>query len=134
MGANFTTRVDQARRELTALGVEGLLVTHLPNVFYLCGFTGSNAILLLLPDAVHLFTDGRYTTQAHEEAPNTRVHIERKALADAVGSFLKNRRSRLRIGFDPVHLNLSEWARLKEAAGKGLRWKEAWAWSSACAR
>jgi Xaa-Pro aminopeptidase len=125
MGANFTTRVDQARRELTPLAVGGLLVTHLPNILYLCGFTGSNAIVLLLPDAVHLFTDGRYTTQAHEEAPNTRIHIERKALVDAVGSFLKARRGGMRIGFDPIHINMSEWARLKEASGKRVRWKEA---------
>ena len=49
---------------MAAASVDALLVTHLPNVFYLCGFTGSNAALIVLPGAAHLFTDGRYTIQA----------------------------------------------------------------------
>src|SRR5271154_984312 len=125
MGANFPTRVSQARRELAVLGADALLVTHLPNVLYLSGFTGSNAILLVLPDTAHLFTDGRYTIQAHQEAPDVRVHIERKALVDAVGSFLKARTAGRRIGFDPIHLNVSEWSKLKGASGKRVRWKAA---------
>ncbi len=54
---------------MDGLGADALVVTHLPNVFYLCGFTGSNAVLLVLADSLHLFTDGRYTIQAREEAP-----------------------------------------------------------------
>jgi Xaa-Pro aminopeptidase len=44
--------------------LDALLVTHLPNVHYLCGFTGSAAALLLTNRGSILFTDGRYRTQA----------------------------------------------------------------------
>ena len=57
-------------------------------------FTGSNAVLLVLGDAAHLFTDGRYTIQAREEAPETQVHIVRTALTRACGELLRGRSSR----------------------------------------
>ena len=45
-----------------------LLVTHLPNIRWLTGFTGSAAMLLLAPDHTTLITDFRYANQAPEEA------------------------------------------------------------------
>jgi Xaa-Pro aminopeptidase len=49
------------------LEVEALLVTHLPNIRYLTGFTGSAARLLVLPDEVLFVTDGRYGDQAADQ-------------------------------------------------------------------
>ena len=45
-------------------GVEGLLVTNLTNVRYLCGFSGSNGQMLVTPDAALFFTDPRYRARA----------------------------------------------------------------------
>ncbi len=47
------------------LGADTLLVTHLPNVRYLTGFSGSNAVLVLGADADAdlIGTDGRYVDQ-----------------------------------------------------------------------
>src|SRR5579862_66203 len=120
-------RLDQARSAMSAAGIDALVVTHLPNIFYLCGFTGSSAALIVLPGSAHLFTDGRYTIQAREEAPGARIHIVRVALPGVCGAFLaqQSRRARLRAGFDPAHLSLAEWQRLKAAAGARLRWKPA---------
>ena len=46
---------------------DALLVTHLPNIAYLCGFTGSAGVLLVEASRATLFTDSRYTFQAREE-------------------------------------------------------------------
>jgi Xaa-Pro aminopeptidase len=56
-----------------------MLVTDLINVRYLSGFTGSNAALLVFADDVPpvLATDGRYRTQAAQQAPDLEVAIER---------------------------------------------------------
>jgi Xaa-Pro dipeptidase len=63
-------------------GVDVLLVTHLPNVRYLTGFSGSNAVLVLGadPDADLVGTDGRYVDQVAEEAPGLPVLIDRDTL------------------------------------------------------
>jgi Xaa-Pro aminopeptidase len=64
--------------------VEALLIAHLPDVRWLCGFTGSNAALAVTANKAVLFTDGRYTTQAREETRGARVVIAPKsALKDA---------------------------------------------------
>jgi Xaa-Pro aminopeptidase len=100
-----------------------MLVSYLPNVFYLCGFTGSNAALLVLANETHLFTDGRYTLQAQGEAPVARVHIGRMVPSVEAGNLIKRRGRVLRLGFEPAHLSQAEWVRLKSAAGAKVRWK-----------
>src|SRR5690348_565902 len=118
-------KIKQVREAMAASGTDALFLTHLPNIFYLCGFSGSNAVFLVLSDALHLFTDGRYTIQAHEEAPQSRIHIARNRLTEACGGFLRSRRSRkrLRVAFEASFVNVAEWARLKKAAGPGIKWK-----------
>jgi Xaa-Pro aminopeptidase len=125
MSPRENDRLDRLRRALESSRADALLVTHLPNVFYLCGFTGSNAALLLLPQQMHLFTDGRYTVQARQEATTARVHIGRQAaVVQAAQWVLRHRgRGRLRLGFDPVHLSYAEWARLRATLGPGIGWK-----------
>src|SRR5580704_2529175 len=78
-----------------AAGVDALLVTHLPDVRWLCGFTGSNAALVLAGrsrpgSAVRavLFTDGRYTVQAKEEAVGVKVVIAPKSAVIAACEWL----------------------------------------------
>jgi len=48
------------RRKLARAGLPGLMVTHLPDVRYMCGFTGSSAALAVTRRTAFLFTDGRY--------------------------------------------------------------------------
>jgi Xaa-Pro aminopeptidase len=60
-------RATRLRGLLAEAGVDALLVTHLPNVRYLTGFTGSAAQLLVTADALVFTTDGRYRTQAGEQ-------------------------------------------------------------------
>ena len=64
---NHPRRIGLLRRRMSKAGVAGLLVTHLPDLRYLCGFTGSSAALAVTRRHARLFTDGRYTTQAAEE-------------------------------------------------------------------
>ncbi|MEI7777918.1 MAG: aminopeptidase P family protein [Actinomycetes bacterium] len=74
-------------------GPASLLVTNLINIRYLCGFTGSNAGLLISPDSTVLATDFRYLTQAEAESGDIERVIERacalaltaRAVADSLG-------------------------------------------------
>jgi Xaa-Pro aminopeptidase len=60
-------RVPRLRATFTDAGVDALLVTRLPNIRYLTGFTGSAAVLLVGPDEVLFVTDGRYRDQSREQ-------------------------------------------------------------------
>jgi Xaa-Pro aminopeptidase len=59
-----------------------LLVTHLPNVRYLSGFSGSNAVLVVGPEPIDdtLGTDGRYVDQVAAESPDLPVIVDRDTL------------------------------------------------------
>ena len=66
-------------------GVVALLVTHLPDVVYLCGFTGSNAALAITAKRAVMYTDGRYVAQAKEQVKGARGVIAKKsALLEAL--------------------------------------------------
>ena len=89
--------------------LDALLVTHLPNVHYLCGFTGSAAALLVTNRGSILFTDGRYRTQAREEVNGARVVIARKSPLVAAAEWLAGlRRSSapLSVGIEPESMSV----------------------------
>ena len=67
----------------SALECDALLVTRLANIRYLTGFTGSAALLLVLPDELVFVTDGRYDQQSAEQlaANGVEARIEVRATA-----------------------------------------------------
>ena len=65
--------------------VDALLVTHLPNVYYLCGFTGTAGMLLAARRPV-FFTDGRYSAQAAAQLQGARLSIARGGTLAAVAA------------------------------------------------
>ncbi|MGH9119416.1 MAG: M24 family metallopeptidase [Acidimicrobiales bacterium] len=78
-------RADRVRGRVAELGCDGLLVTNLVNVRYLTGFTGSAALLLVLPDDLLFVTDGRYQERSADElgasGVDARVEIGRTQAA-----------------------------------------------------
>ena len=69
-------RLDRLRAGLGAAGCEALLVTHLTNVRYLTGFTGSAGLLLVHGDGALLVTDGRYRDQAADQVATSGAPAE----------------------------------------------------------
>lgn len=61
---DVAARIGRLRGSLDDAGCQALLVTELANIRYLTGFTGSAALLLVLPDEALFVSDGRYGEQA----------------------------------------------------------------------
>src|ERR1700722_9568549 len=81
-------RLRSLRRRMKQRGIESLLVTLLPDVRYLCGFTGSNAFLAITANRAAMFTDGRYIAQARQETSAARVVIAARSARDGVWRWL----------------------------------------------
>lgn len=80
------------RAAFEAEGLDGLLVTHLPNIRYLAGFTGSAALLLVRADASILISDFRYAAQAPAEAGDAAVvEIDQRSVWERLGRVLAAR-------------------------------------------
>ncbi len=113
-------RKRRAAAAAKAAGVDGLLVTHLPDVRYLCGFTGSNAVLALARGRAVLFTDGRYTAQAKAEARGTRVVIAQKPAMAAACEWIEAAKVR-RCGFDAGQTTVSALEAMRKAVSAKRR-------------
>jgi len=101
-----------------------MLVVHLADVRYLCGFTGSNAALVVGPKQSVLFTDGRYTVQAREEVRGARVRIVARSAQTAVTEYLVEQ-GIARCGIDEATITLATFASLQKtsrAAKSKLKW------------
>jgi Xaa-Pro aminopeptidase len=102
-------RLARAQMALEQSRLDALLVTHLPNIAYLCGFTGSAGVLVISQREYAFFTDGRYTEQAHQEVKGVRIKIQpgKSALAAAV-EWIAKQKSWRRIGIDAAHMTVAE--------------------------
>src|SRR5947209_13282640 len=112
---NFQARQKNLREHLATSRFDGLLVSHLPNIRYLCGFTGSAGLLLVEESGSVFFTDVRYATQAREEVEGAGVVIARKALVTALAERVAGARKqphKWRIGIEADHLTVAENKRL----------------------
>ncbi|MGD0796935.1 MAG: Xaa-Pro peptidase family protein [Acidobacteriaceae bacterium] len=120
---NTGVRKKRAAEAAVGAGVDALLVTHLPDVRYLCGFTGSSAALVLAVSGGHrravLFTDGRYTAQAKAEAAGTRVAIAAKPMQAACEWMVKA--GVRRCGFDGAQTTVASLAALRKAVAGALK-------------
>jgi Xaa-Pro aminopeptidase len=116
------TRRAWARRQAKKHGVDALLITHLPDVFYLTGFTGSNAAIVLAGRNTVLFTDGRYTTQAAQEAVGVKVVIAAQAAAVAACTWMAGKAIPT-CGFDGAHTTVAAFEAMRKVLPVKLRRK-----------
>ena len=115
-------RLTAAVASLQAARLDGLLVTSLPNIRYLTGFSGSSALAFVTARGEVLFlTDFRYDTQARAEVGEfARVSIEAQSLWSGLWQLLPQYPHVEVAGFESPHLLHRDFQRLLEA---GARWQ-----------
>jgi Xaa-Pro aminopeptidase len=119
---------DSRRRRLSALvdglttaHIDGLLITSLPNIRYLTGFSGSSALLFVTARDTVLVTDFRYKTQIAEEVGDlASISIEPQSLWTGLWAELAQLAYVEVLGFESAHLLYRDFQRLLEA---GARWQ-----------
>ena len=113
MGADYRGERQAAlRRRLSELGLNALLVSHVPNMRYLTGFSGSAGLLVITAARTALITDARYAEQAPEETRTAaEVLVEPRNLWERARSTLSEATG-LRFGFEREHLTVRDAERL----------------------
>ena len=123
---DYSGRLDRLRARLRQERADTFVVSHLPNIRYLTGFTGSNALLVVTPARVVFYSDSRYRQQAAEEVVGARVVIPPKGqlLAAAAKALARSRR----VALEAAHLSWADLLRWHALAGKSRRYLAAHGW------
>ncbi len=121
---DYRGRQRRLRDALRGTKAQAVLITHLPNVRYLCGFTGSSGVLAfkLKRDGIQtvFFTDGRYTTQAREEVERARIVIAEKPALGAALEWLSASRAGS-VAIEAEHLTVAGLASIRKGLGRRIR-------------
>jgi Xaa-Pro aminopeptidase len=112
---------------LAANAVDAFLISNLHNVRYLTGFTGSNAILLVMPEEMIFFSDPRYRLQAAAEVSEKTVIAAGNLFAAATQLAVRKKVKRMAVEQTTMTLGEAELLRgkfeIRAAAGviEGMR-------------
>ncbi len=112
------SRIARLREALKPAGLDGMLVCGPANLRWLCGYTGSNGILLVGPAAAFFYTDFRYAEQIRQEVRGCRRRVLGRELFSALPEADLAGISRL--GIEENHLTVGRFRALKKRF-RGLR-------------
>lgn len=125
MDPKFQNRISAVRKKLAEKSLDALLVSVQENRYYLSGFTGEDSqfdetagVLIIGSERLVLATDGRFDTQARDEADGFEVVVYKKGLEQelpAIAAAMKLSR----IGFESVRVSHKNHAAYAEALGGG---------------
>ncbi len=104
------------RHALVDRDLDAIIVTHLPNVFYLTNFAGSSAIAVLTRDTLLFITDFRYVTAVETSwasdsgCPNASLVVVRTSYDEMLLEVLQKPGMR-RIGFEAARVPFAQYGR-----------------------
>lgn len=124
----YSSRAQRIQQRLEAEGLDALLITTLPNVYYLSGFSGSTGQLVISRDNSFILTDFRYFEQVGQEVDALYgLHDNTgRRLADQVLPALAAEHGWGRIGFEADNVSCSVCTKLQQIEEVELRPTSAW--------
>ncbi|MGI4979890.1 MAG: M24 family metallopeptidase, partial [Janthinobacterium lividum] len=111
-------RIRQLGAVLRQNSLPAMVLTNLPDVRYLTGFTGSSAALVVLAEprlSARLFTDGRYTHQAKQQVQGATVRIAAKGVVAEACAYAAASGA-AGCGFDPSQTTVAALKAMRSAA------------------
>jgi Xaa-Pro aminopeptidase len=94
----YSQRSQKAVDLLAKLDLDALVFCQPENIRYLCGFSGTDGVLIVFSDQLVFLTDSRYTTQSNEEVTADLI-CEYKVKVDGVVDQL-SMKNVTRVGFE----------------------------------
>lgn len=109
---NRSDRIRRVRAAMAEDRLETFFFADPANIFYLSGFRGSDGALLLTPSESVLLVDGRYGTQAQQQAPRCRLVVY-KIKVEGIAEEIKRSKAR-RVGFESQAVSVDFHGALKK--------------------
>jgi Xaa-Pro aminopeptidase len=106
-------RVKRLQGALVKENLDYFLVTFLPHVRYLSGYTGTNGIIIIGSDSCLFLSDFRYKDQAKQQVKNMKVVIADRDLFSWLSNLPQLKGKRIKLGFEAEHLSCATYRKLK---------------------
>jgi Xaa-Pro aminopeptidase len=106
-------RIKKIQEILEKENLDLLLITSLPNIRYLSGYSGTNGLILISSNKSLFLTDFRYKEQASEQVKYLKVVIAERELILSLPTLSLLRPKRLKLGFESNHLTCGTYRKLK---------------------
>lgn len=106
-------RLENFRAKLKEKGIDAAIIAKSPNYFYLSGFTGSFAYLVITRDDAVLVTDFRYREQARLEAPLFEVMEYSDNIYSFLNGILKSKNIEI-LGFEEDYITYKKFKEFEE--------------------
>ena len=108
----YFDRQEKLKNVIAEIGLDGMLITNLTNIRYICGFTGSSGTCLITTYGQSFITDGRYIEQSKDQVKGFDRYIDMDTnLAIIKKNKLINKD--LKIGFEGDHVSFSLYDSMK---------------------
>ena len=109
----YFERQQNLKNVIAKSGLDGLLITNLTNIRYICGFTGSSGTCLVTQSGQFFITDGRYIEQSKAQVKGFNRYID---MDSNLGIIKKNKliTKDLKIGFEGDHVNFTLYDSMKK--------------------
>lgn len=110
---DHAARIRRVQEHIQDHEIDGLLITSLVNVRYLCGFSGTNGQLLITPSLAVFFSDPRYAARASSVVSGAEISIYPSRLSDRLLPLATERQVK-RLGVEAKAVTLAEFDELKD--------------------
>lgn len=111
-------RSDLVRQRMAAEGVDALVLLGLTNIRYLCGFTGTDGILIVTATRSFFLTDSRYVNQAEKQVCADQFLCYKNKLLQLVEFLVQNNFQR--VGFDADAVSVATYNELLALAAGSI--------------
>ncbi len=110
---HFRAIQKKIRSRLSEFKLDCFLITSLPHVRYISGFSGSAGLCLIFNNSKYFITDKRYTEQAAKETSGWKIIPSQNDIFEPIAenNLIKNN---IRIGIDGNNLTFAQYQNLKK--------------------
>ncbi len=107
-------RIKKLQGLIKGLNLDCLLVNELSQIRYLCGYTGSNGILVVFANEAYFVTDFRYKAQVGKEVKGAKITIAQRELYTELPTIKRLNAKNLRVGFLEAYMTVKNLQMLKK--------------------
>jgi Xaa-Pro aminopeptidase len=106
-------RIRRLQKILKDEKLDAFLITRLPHVRYLSGYSGSNGLLIVTPNSSSFLTDFRYREQSKKQVQGSKIMVVERDLYSGLRDVPQLRSKRIKLGYEAEFVSCKIYRRLK---------------------